>query len=114
MGMYNCVYALILSILLLLTCPVFVFVTDISTKLHLCIFFLFRTYTRSVLKQQMFDKDRKAKDDYDEKIKESIIVTERDNMDKKQDAERFLARFERLKGYRDENKKVSACKLSVH
>ena len=55
----------------------------------------------------MSDKERKAKDDYEERIKESMVVTERDNMDKKQDAERFLARFERLKGYRDENKKVS-------
>lgn len=63
-----------------------------------------RAYTRTVLKQQMSDRDQKFRDEHKSKIEESVIVTERDNSDKRDDAEKFQAKFQLLKSYRDINK----------
>lgn len=55
----------------------------------------------------MSDKEQRQRDENLEKIKESVTVTERDNADKRADAENFKIKYERLKSYRDQNKKVN-------
>lgn len=66
----------------------------------------YRHYLRSVLKQQMSDREQRYRDDHLDRIKESAVVTERDNHDRQTDAEKFRAKFEVLKSFRDENKKL--------
>ena len=61
---------------------------------------------RSVLKQQMSDRDETLRRAFIDKIQESVVVSERDSRDRREDAEKFDKRFTLLKSYRDENKKV--------
>ena len=62
---------------------------------------------RTVLKQQMDDRDNMLAQSYQDRIQESAIVSKRDAADKKEDFDKFQKKFKILQSYRDENKKVS-------
>lgn len=66
----------------------------------------YRSYTRAVLKKQMEDADRHAKYDFKEKVQESVEATDRDNQTRIEDAMDFFRKYEYLKTFRDENKRV--------
>ena len=54
----------------------------------------------------MSDRDETLRRAFIDKIQESVVVSERDSRDRREDAEKFDKRFTLLKSYRDENKKV--------
>ena len=65
-----------------------------------------RAYTRAVLKKQMEDADSLAKQQFLEKVQESVEATERDNKTRLEDATDFFTKYQYLKTFRDDNKRV--------
>ena len=66
-----------------------------------------RAHTRSVLKQQMADSSQAANQSRVTRNLESVVALEKDRRDHDEDARNFRNKFNYLKTYRDENKKVS-------
>ena len=55
----------------------------------------------------MQDSDTLAKIHFKEKVQESVEASERDNQTRLEDAVDFLRKYEYLKTFRDDNKRVS-------
>ena len=68
--------------------------------------FLRRAYTRSVLKQQIDDNCHTERQSRLTRNLESVVALEKDRRDRDEDARNFRNKFNYLKTFRDENKKV--------
>ena len=68
--------------------------------------FLHRAYTRSVLKQQIDDNSHTERQSRLTRNLESVVALEKDRRDRDEDARNFRNKFNYLKTFRDENKKV--------
>ena len=55
----------------------------------------------------MEDADELSKKQFQEKVKESIEATEKDNQTRLEDATDFFTKYQYLKTFRDDNKRVS-------
>jgi len=66
----------------------------------------YRAYTRSVLKQQMDDKQSMRKTALRDKVRESEMAIQQDTNIRQHDAKEWNRKFEHLKTFRDENKRL--------
>ena len=66
---------------------------------------------RETLKEQIEQKDRQLKKEFDDKILEFKIVSELDQQYKNEDRNKRVEKSKYLMGYRDENKQVSEKKF---
>ena len=77
-----------------------------AMRLMILLWFLRRAYTRSVLKQQIDDNSHTERQSRVTRNLESVVALEKDRRDRDEDARNFRNKFNYLKTFRDENKKV--------